>query len=191
MSFKRLAVRQVITTLAMLMSALFVVGCASSPDMRRNEERGPKKVMGTPPSEDSEDYEFAAPPPHPGPYGRVGEYALDGNIGRASSAGEISRADLEELLKLGPSVIFTHVDTEPFREDGKFVGFRIIDASDSALSVMSPKLRVGDIVTHINLMRLERPDDYVQIWQELGEAQEIRVDFLRDQEPGQAIWSLE
>lgn len=176
---------------AVAVIALSLVGCASTPDMRRNEERGPEQVMGSPPSVDSEDYEFAPPPPHPGVHGRVGEHAHPGVAQATVSDGAVSRADLERFLKLGPSVVFAHVDTEPYREDEKFVGFRVIDASDQALELMSPKLRVGDVVTHINLVRLERPDDYVTIWEELGEAAEVRIDFLRDGEAGQAIWELQ
>lgn len=171
---------------------LSFAGCASSPDMRRNDERGPEQVMGAPPSVESEDYEFAPPPVHPGEHGRVGQSVEPGKADRAGrSEGVVSRADLKELLRLGPSTVFTHVDVEPYRADGEFVGFRIIDASDAALAVISPRLRVGDIVTHVNQKRLERPDDYVQIWEKLGEAQEVRIDFMRGGERQQAIWEIE
>lgn len=177
-------------TLPAVMIAFFMLaGCTTTSDGARSFERGPDKVMGSPPSESSEDYEFAPPPRHPGPHGEV-----ENTPRRASTQprepGVIRRGELQRFMEFGPSVVWEHVDTEPQHESGRFQGFMIVDLSRGAHEVLSPEVRVGDVITHINLVRLERPDHYMEIWEELPRAEEIRIDFLRDGEAMNATWQV-
>ena len=165
-----------------------VAGCATAPDGRQGFERGPDRVMGTPPTEGGEDYEFAPPPRHPGPHGEVGVGSRQEVL--EQEPGVFRRSQIARLLEFGPAVILEHVDTEPSYEEGRFVGFMIVDFSDQAHSYVSPELRVGDVITHLNLVQVERPDDYLEVWNQLGEATEIRVDFLRDGERMHQIWQI-
>lgn len=162
------------------------IACATGPD-RREADRGPDHVVGAPPSEGSEDFEFAPPPRHPGPYGEVEARPAP----RAGSAEVFTRGEMQRLRQLGPSMVFQHVDTEPYREGERFVGFRIIDFSDEAQSRLSPRLRVGDVITHVNLIKVETPEDYNAVWQSLEGADEIRVDLVRDGEAHQVTWRVQ
>ncbi len=183
------AVRRRGVVAAWVVALCMVAGaCATSPE-KREIDRGPDQVVGDPPTEESEDYEFAPPPRHPGHHGDV---SMD-SPAPATPAGRdaVARQDLNRLLQYGPSVIFQHVDTDPYREGERFVGFRIIDLSDRAQEILSPRLRVGDVVTHVNLVKVERPEDYTEVWESLEDAEEIRVDFLRDGEAEQVIWRVQ
>lgn len=166
------------------------IGCASGPDERASNDRESQTVMGSPPSEDSEDYEFAAPPRHPGDHGEV-QTRGSGQESAEREPDVIYRSEIEELKNYGPSVVLKHVDTEASHEDGSFVGFQIVDVSEAAHSIIAPHLRVGDVVTHINLVRLQRPDDYVEAWNTLDDVQEIRIDFQRDGKEKQAVWRVQ
>lgn len=179
---------------ALALSALLVAGlvaCSTGSDSRRTTERGPDVVMGSPPPESSEDYEFAPPPRHPGAHGDVSRNQQPRAQERQRPEGVIFRDDIRRLRNFGPSLVLEHVDTDPRHEDGRFVGFRIVDVSERAHHYISPQLRVGDVITHINLVRLQRPDDYLEAWNTLEDVDEIRIDFLRDGEAGHALWSVE
>ena len=170
--------------------ALLVVGCATAPDGRRNIERGPDRVLGEPPEEGSEDFEVAPPPRHPGPHGEVSVSNSERFDGEVREPGVFRRSEIGRLLEFGPAVVLEHVDTEPSYEEGRFLGFMIVDFSDQAQSYVSPELRVGDVITHLNLVRVERPDHYLEVWNQLGEAEEIRIDFLRDGEALHQSWRV-
>lgn len=175
----------VILALGLLLS----VGCATSSGSLREFERGPDTVQGSPPAEDSEDYEFAPPPQHPGFHGEVASRTqVQASMER--EPGVIGRAEIRQLMDFGPAIVWEHVDTEPQHEDGRFVGFMIVDLSTRAHDVLAPDLRVGDVVTHVNLVKLERPDHYMEVWAELPEASEIRIDFLRDGQQESAVWQV-
>lgn len=102
----------------------------------------------------------------------------------------VTESALDELLKMGPAYVFQVVMLEPDRKDGEFRGFRILEASEEAKSVMSPQIEVGDVVTHVNDVRLERPDDYMKAWKKLDDVDVIEVDLLRDGDEKQATWTV-
>ncbi|TXD34562.1 hypothetical protein FRC96_13160 [Lujinxingia vulgaris] len=164
------------------------VGCASAPDQRRAAERGPEQNVGAPPSGDEAAVAPLPDNPASSPARRV---ELREPMVGPDGVSLISRGEVDALLERGPAVVFQHVDTEPFHEDGAFVGFLIVDISTHAHSFVAPQLRVGDVVTHVNLVKLERPDHYLNAWSTLAEADEIRVDFRRDGQPAHAIWRVE
>jgi type II secretory pathway component PulC len=112
--------------------------------------------------------------------------------GSSAESGQpvISRTELETFLSRGPAYAFSQVDTEPHHAAGDFVGFQVVDVTAEAHQYIAPHLRVGDVITHVNGVRLKRPDDYLQAWRGLGEAGSIRIDFLREGEPTHVTWSV-
>lgn len=161
------------------------VACATSSDTEQSEEEQPRQVVGQPPSSESEDYQFAMPPPGPT------DEALERPETTESSQGVISAEELDYLHTLGPAVVFRHVETAPHHSDGEFVGFEIVGISETARAYTASELDEGDVVTHVNLVRLETPDDYMEAWGTLEEAREIRIDFLREGQPEHLVWPVE
>jgi type II secretory pathway component PulC len=95
--------------------------------------------------------------------------------------GTIRRVELTQILALGPGAVLAMVETEPFRKDGKFVGFKIarfVHGTPAAID-----LRDGDVLTAVNGLRIVSPDDFFRVFQELQVASEIRFDVLRDGAP--------
>jgi type II secretory pathway component PulC len=94
--------------------------------------------------------------------------------------GAILRADLQAVLAAGPAALLQQVVTEPVRENGKFVGFRIAKFARSAPTVID--LRPGDVILTVNGRKIERPENYFQVFEELQVASELRFKLLRDNE---------
>lgn len=180
-----------VAVLALAVSLWAWAGCASTPDSDEVQEAD-DDVVGAPPEAESDDYEFALPPQHPGAHGDVRRGAsgeVDAPI--ADDPDVIDRRAIEELRRFGPSAVMRHVRTEPAYDDGGFVGFELVDASSTALRYVEPKLELGDVITHVNLVRLEKPDDYMEAWETLEHADEIRIDVIRDGDQQELIWRIE
>lgn len=156
-----------------------MVGCASGPDQQQPAD---DQIVGQPPEEESEDYEFAPPPEHPGQHGDIqGDAEPVEDVETASEPGVVTEAEIEQLKRYGPAVVMQHVDARPaYGEDDEFIGFRIEEASETARQYLEPDIEVGDVVTHVNLVELEQPDDYMEAWESLEGADEVRFDVIRD-----------
>ncbi len=94
--------------------------------------------------------------------------------------GAIQRADLLAVLVAGPAALLQKVVTEPVRKNGKFVGFRIAKFNQSPPTAID--LRPGDVVLSVNGRKIERPENYFQVFEELQVASELRFKLLRDNE---------
>jgi type II secretory pathway component PulC len=91
--------------------------------------------------------------------------------------GEIRRADLNRVLDAGPAAILAKVITEPYREKGRFAGFRITEfvRGDPALIDLKP----GDVVRLVNGRKIERPEDFYELFQALRVASDLTFEIKR------------
>ncbi|HZO11783.1 MAG TPA: serine protease [Polyangiaceae bacterium] len=93
---------------------------------------------------------------------------------------EIHRVQLDAVLLQGPHPVLQSVDYEEVLEGGKFVGWRIRELPYEWRGV---ELQSGDIVTAINTIPLEKPEEMWAAWTTLSVASELKVSYLRDGEP--------
>jgi hypothetical protein len=93
-------------------------------------------------------------------------------------AGSISRAALEVVLRHGPPWILQRVPIEEVLEKGKFKGWRVTEVPLD----WDADLQAGDVVTRVNAMPLETPNDFWAAWTTLTVASELKVAYLRDGE---------
>jgi len=121
----------------------------------------------------------AADKPAPAPAGPKDAGAAPDAL---SWSGKVTRADLDLILKAGIPLFLRRVPIEAHKPKGKYVGFRIVSI-DGKPEVKGLQVRAGDVVTSVNGMSIERPEYLMRIWQELGVASEIRIEFLRDGKP--------
>ncbi len=180
--------RSIQTTMACLVAVLaltLAAGCATGSNSGAEKDSGPDEIVGQPPSADSEDYQFAMPETGPR------DEKLVQPTGDAEGEGAITGEHLRYLRQRGPSVVLEHVETRPHHQDGRFVGFEIVAISEAAGVYAEPDLQIGDVITHVNLVRMQKPDDYMEAWETLEEASEIRIDFKRDGEDGHVLWPVE
>lgn len=94
----------------------------------------------------------------------------------AAAPGHLARADVERVLRQGPPWILRRVVPEEVIRDGKFVGWRVLSMPGD----WKIDLKNGDIVTKVNGLSLERPDDLWSAWMQLQSAVELRVSIERE-----------
>ena len=94
-------------------------------------------------------------------------------------AGHIPRAALDAVLQQGAFWVLEQVPIEQVMDKGKFVGWRVLELPRQWASA---ELQPGDVVTKINTMSLERPEDFFAAWSTLSVASELKVAYLRDGE---------
>jgi type II secretory pathway component PulC len=81
-----------------------------------------------------------------------------------------------------PGEFFQSVDLDDHAvfADGKFHGFRLLALRDG---LERSGLRAGDVVTSVNKMPIERPEQAIAVFRSLEKAKELRVDYERNGEP--------
>jgi type II secretory pathway component PulC len=92
----------------------------------------------------------------------------------------IRREDLLKVLSAGPAALLAQVVTEPVLNQGRFVGFRI-----NGFPAGTPRgidLKPGDVILLVNGKKIQRPENYFAVFQELRVAGELQVTLLRDDE---------
>lgn len=171
------------------------VGCASGRHAERGapEREGPQEVMYSPP-EDDEPPQIPKGAPVLEEYARPTSTAQPDPPAEASSSGQegtIERQTLEAILEQGPAWGLAQVQVEPARQGGRFAGFVIRSFSPAAAQAISPPLEVGDVITHINGVRIERPDDYMEAWKLARSVPALRVDYVRDEQQSYSTWRVQ
>jgi hypothetical protein len=110
------------------------------------------------------------------------ESSLDQPYPRVST-GVIARGALVPVLDAGLGRFLQNVDTEPAFHKGAFVGFRILSLFPGEPEFASLDLRPGDTVTRVNGKPIERPEQAIDVWEDLRSASKLVVDYRRDGEP--------
>lgn len=81
---------------------------------------------------------------------------------------------------LGSFLQTVAIDEHPVFRDGKFHGFRIAAlAPQYAHTGIVP----GDVVTRVNGMPIERPEQAIEVFRSLEVASELHIDYERDGAP--------
>jgi type II secretory pathway component PulC len=105
-----------------------------------------------------------------------------------AAPGTIKRAQLDEFLAGGPAPILALVVTEPYRERGRFVGFRIVSFTQGEPAAID--LRPGDVILAVNGRRIERPEHYFEVFEALKQADAISFDLRRDGTDQQLVYPI-
>lgn len=87
---------------------------------------------------------------------------------------------LRDVLGRSAGDFLRLVEVEAETRSGSFLGWRLVSLPESQPSWLD--VAVGDVVTAINGMSVERPEDAQQIWEMLQVASEVRIDLLRGEE---------
>lgn len=94
----------------------------------------------------------------------------------AAAPGHLARGEVERVLRQGPPWILRRVVPEEVIRGGKFIGWRILSMPGD----WEVGLKSGDIVTKVNGLSIERPDDLWAAWMQLQSAPELRISYERD-----------
>ncbi len=166
-----------------LAMALVLVGwgCSTTAEGTQDEDR---QIMGSPPTEGDPNYEFARPDGERADPVAEEEASLD-EVGETLSEGHLGA-----LLRRGPSVLMRHVEVEPVHDEDDFVGYEVVELSEASARHLGDRVRIGDVVTHLNGVRIEKPDDYLNAWTALNEVDTVRVDLIREDESMEVSWPI-
>lgn len=94
------------------------------------------------------------------------------------SEGTIARAELDQVLAAGIGRFLQRVETEPHLDEGRFVGFRVVALRSELFEGVD--LQPGDTLLSVNGMRIERPEEALQVWNALRVASELTIELLRE-----------
>jgi hypothetical protein len=100
--------------------------------------------------------------------------------------GHLVRADVDHVLVTqGPPWVLRRVlSEEVIRADGKFAGWRLVGLPEEWRDI---DLKPGDVVTRVNGLPLETPDEAWEAWKSVGRSPELKITLMRDGAARQAV----
>jgi hypothetical protein len=105
----------------------------------------------------------------------------------AAAPGHLSRAEVERVLRQGPPWLLRRVVPEEVIVGGKFVGWRLLSVPGD----WTIDLKNGDVVTKVNGLSIERPDDLWAAWMQMQSAVELRIAYERDGKPREIVMPID
>ena len=104
--------------------------------------------------------------------------------------GAIPRAELARVLDASPGYFLQHVQTEPRFAHGRFHGWRLVSFFPGDARFAGVDLQAGDVVTSVNGMPIEEPDQFMSVWTKLRTSKELVVDVERGGAPRTLRWII-
>jgi hypothetical protein len=102
--------------------------------------------------------------------------------------GTVARGSVDQLLLKGPAFMLGKIETEEVLRSNKFIGWRLVSfPADWDTTGLQP----GDIVTDVNGVALEKPDDLWDLWVKLADAPEIKINVERDGKPASTVVKIQ
>jgi hypothetical protein len=112
----------------------------------------------------------AATPPKPAPVVAAPPAVPPGHLARV----EVDRV----LTTQGPPWVLRRIlSEEVIRKDGKFAGWRLVGLPEEWKDL---DLKPGDIVTRVNGLPLETPDQAWEAWKSVASSPELKISVMRD-----------
>ncbi len=94
----------------------------------------------------------------------------------------LERVDVDQVVDAGLGRFLQNVSVEPSLVEGRFQGFRIVEIRPPE-AFHGVDLKVGDVVTRINDMPIERPQQAYDAFVSLKQANALVVSFIRGGKP--------
>lgn len=125
--------------------------------------------------------------------------------------GQLTQAEVERVLDLGPQRLIAGVEVAAHRarvapdapaggkgadvvqgppRRARFVGFRIVSISPTGPLAEMQSIQVGDVVITVNGQPVERPDDFMKVWEGVRGRDTLEVRVLRGVEPIIYRWKV-
>ena len=104
--------------------------------------------------------------------------------------GQLSKADVQGVLEQGPQSMVASVQVEPFKENGRFLGFKLISAAANSVLARSQTIMIGDILISVNGYSLERPGQFMAAWDSIGRQSKLLIRVRRGRENIEFRWVI-
>lgn len=105
-------------------------------------------------------------------------------------AGDLRRDAVVAFHALGPHALLGAVELIPAQRDGSTIGFTLGQIQPGGAFISEAGLQTGDIVRRVNGRSIVLPDDFMEVFDTLPEADELVVDVLRGQEELELRWAI-
>ena len=102
----------------------------------------------------------------------------------------IPRYILEAIQAQGPGRFLQRVPVLPFRDGGEFVGFQILDLFPGE-GIRIQSIRKGDVVTKVNGRRVDRPEQFMKLFEELHLWTQVSIQFERKGVPMSVLYEIQ
>ncbi len=102
----------------------------------------------------------------------------------------ISRGHLDQVLAEGPGRLLQRVQLIPYRENNRFIGFQITTLFPNE-GWRVPGVQIGDVISRINGLRMDRPEQFMHLFQSLVTAQQLDLELIRNGSPIRIVFPIE
>jgi len=104
---------------------------------------------------------------------------------------KLPRSVVHDAVSMGLGAFLQHVtvDDQPVRVGGKFHGFRIAALSEGSFW-SGVDLKPGDVITSVNGLPIERPEQAQTAFESLEVSSELRVAYDRDGQPHELVFAI-
>ena len=97
----------------------------------------------------------------------------------------LARHELDAVLRAGPQAFIRGVDVRPALVRGRFRGWILVSFQPNDPRYHGVDLRPSDVVTRVNGLPIERPEQFMKVWEGLRSMRVLVVDYLRAGRPRQ------
>lgn len=116
----------------------------------------------------------------PAAAGSAGGTASSGTGASPAVPGHLRRRDITAGLSGGLGAFLGRLEVEPARsQSGAFRGWRILALHGDPSAWNGVDIRPGDVVTQVNGMPIEHPEEAMACWQSMVIAKELRIAIER------------
>lgn len=105
-------------------------------------------------------------------------------------AGDLRRDAVVAFHARGPHALLGAVELIPAQREGSTIGFTIGAVHPSGTFVTAAGLETGDIVRRVNGRSVVLPDDFMEVFDALPEADELVLDVLRGAAEMELRWAI-
>jgi len=102
----------------------------------------------------------------------------------------IDRDDWNDAYAQGPSWVMQQIEVRPVVHKERFFGFQILNLFPGRPASTPLALKVGDIIRRVNGQSIERPDQYMTLWEANRFATSLTVEILRDRRHLEITWAV-
>lgn len=95
------------------------------------------------------------------------------------AAGQISKAQLAQTVAKGPQQFIAGLQVRPVMQGKRFRGFELTGIRPQSPLAGSVHIRPGDVIISVNGAPVERPDQFMKLWDALPTAKQVDVKLRR------------
>ena len=102
----------------------------------------------------------------------------------------IERKRYDEALTKGAAWFIQQVQVRPFIDRGRFRGFMLESTFPRSATPEDSELQPGDVVQRVNGQSIERPDQFMKVWNSLKGKNSLTLRILRNRQTLNMTWTI-